>query len=281
MLKERLELHKDRQMGEVIEVAFAFLREEGSNFWQILLSVSGAFLVLTYAPLLWLTMNTKDFLATDADTLFFAVLLFGYLLMASIALVTNAYIKAMHENDMQSPGLGAVWQVCKRYALPTGLWMVLFAITAFLGAITFVLWVLPIGFLGFLASVIVFENAGFSALGRSVNLGGVTFVETVGGIILMLLLMTLLPLPFIGLSAATQLVDIIIEFVNVLPEATTMALLEIIGMTLLLAYAYICVTVLFVALAFQYFSALERKEGASFYDKIEEIGTNSSYYDEV
>ncbi|MFW5659321.1 MAG: hypothetical protein ACOCZ8_05005 [Bacteroidota bacterium] len=278
MLKTRFALHKERSLGGVLEATFAFLRQEGGAFWRTVLTISGPFLVLTYAPTLWILQRTGNLLDYSANSLFFMGLGFGVLTVCTIALVVNAYLRAYDENDNRTPAFRAVWRITLQRALPTILWMILFLGLTLLGGILIILWILPIGFLSLIPSVTVIEKANFSALGRSFSLGTENFIEVAAGVFVVGFLSFWLALPFGMLVYYFS--EAITGMLTAYPDMNIMSALEGLMLTASMVYFYCVFTLLFLLLGLLYYAGVERQEGTSLGKRIEEIGTGRGYYEE-
>jgi hypothetical protein len=281
-MKQRIELRRVRDFGQIINDSFTFLKENFKPLFTALLIICGFFIVIgsisaifTYMNMISpLTFNVNRYNAGTQPLGFVVSALVNVFIViltqAFIHLVTLCYISVYIQKNNQTPTLAEVWGYFRYYFFRVlGAGIIIF----FLMAIGLVLclipgiYLMPIMYL--VIPVIVVENTSFGyAFNKSFRLIKSNWWLVFGVIFIMSLIV----------SVASSVVGIPITLITVggtflSLKGFTLPLLilfSILRNILLLAYALPA-----IAVCLCYLTLAEQKDGTGLLDRISQLGTNS------
>lgn len=266
-----------REFSEIVNATFSFIRQNFASFTKALLFIAGPFIIITafifsrwYKQMLSFQENPESATFVTGYFANMVVSAVAFMIMAAvvyqyIALYVEKGKDAFEVGDIISGILGNLGK------------FVVAGIVAGLAVLAgYIFCVIPGIYLAIAFSltyaVVAVEKLGaLDAIGRSRDLIKNYWWQTFGIIIVIALiqmaLMMIIYMPFYILMAVVGFND---------PNPETMSssndMIYLIFMLVIMVAGYLLQSIHLVALAFQYFNLVERKEGAGLLQEIEQIG---------
>ncbi|MFQ5651036.1 MAG: hypothetical protein ACE5IY_13940 [bacterium] len=266
-----------REFSEIVNITFSFIRQNFLHLGKCILFIVGPLILLDSILFArWyqqaLTFESNPDLSSFYTGYFFN-LLFGAVTFTILAAVIYEYIALYMEKGRETFEVGEVLRAVLRD-------LGKFVVAVILGGLAVIagyfLCVLPGIYLGIafsLALVIVAleQKDGFAALSRSKDLITGNWWQTFGLILVIAVIQMALSMVF---YVPFYVILVIIGLNSADPEMMQSSLhsyLLFLTMAIMVG-AYLLHTLQVVAIAFQYFNLVERKEGTGLLQEIEQIG---------
>lgn len=280
-----MKLYKQRPFGEKINAVFSFLRGNAGPYFKAMFAISGPIAILTAVMYFILFQTLLEMGATQPTTTdyFFSTeyfvnlggtALLGLLLVISIGLVNFGYMKLYHKNQEDQPSLGQVWSEVRKYLLKAlGLYIIA-SILTYLGLfLLFIPGIYVAVTMSLTVPIMLNDNKGvFGSIGRAFDLikgkwwstFGLLFVTGIVGLILSYIVMlpAFLVMGFEGWMSVDQQ-----GAVDENPFVWSVGLLAILGYL----GNIIATSIVLLAVGFQYYNLVEKKESRGLMEEIEGV----------
>lgn len=202
MTKEYIEFKKERDLGAIISDAFKFIRLEGKEFFLTILKISAIPILITVASLVFILFSFSSFSFFYEDTPFDSagfglsvfIMMIAYLVtIVQVNLSGMYYIKSYIDHrgeiryeEIKSNVYDKFWSF-----LGMGILIGLIFVASMLFCFLPLIYTYPV--LSLTASIFVFESiSATDAIGKSFNFINGHFWETLGVVIVVAILVTIL-----------------------------------------------------------------------------------------
>ncbi len=280
---EKIEFKKVRDFGEKLNATIAFFRQNFKKLGRALLiiivpgAVLSAILSNAYQSIMVKTLKSGGFLnfnfPSEAYPVLLGMIAIGLLQVSLIYAIVYEYI-ILYIDKGVDVDTKEVWQKAKKGFLKTlgGLFIgyILIVLGVFLLLIPGIYLTMPVA----LTFIIMFrEQTGFfTALGRSLKLIRGKWWSTFGLLLITTIIMVLIgylfSIPFYLFSGASMFSSL-----SSGEEASSFnQIMKILASIVYNLVVFVLYSIPLIALAFQYFNLVERKESAGLMDKINTMG---------
>lgn len=283
-MENKIELYQQRDFGQVISATFDFIRQNFKPIFKSLLFICGPVLLLllvfqhlylssiftNYRP------GSSNLLAIYTSPYYFASIFLGLLENGIVCCVIYGYISLYGKKGHGNVSFQDVLDLVKR---KVGIIILATIVVGIMMVVGFVFLLIPGIFLGIatiaVPAIILNEELGIGeAISKSFKLTSGSWWETFG-IVLVLYLITALLMGILSIPAY------IIGLVNVFHSASsgespaealgTMVTILTIVVGVLKVFVYM---IMYVGIAFQYYSLTEEKYHVGAQQKVNELGRN-------
>ncbi len=283
-METQVQFKQERDFGEIFNAIFAFIRQEHKKFGKMLLYhvlpfllVMGILTVITQRANLkiisqsYYDQSPMGMLARMNIYTFLTVL---WALLSHVIILSNtySYITLYVTKGKDGFTLKEVWSMAQsKFLLVIGVSIVVGLIVAF-GTLLCIIPGIYLGvYLSLIFAILFYENQGFSeAFSRCFDLVKHNFWNT---LLVLLVVYVVVYLITIVLSLPAILMGIGSALTSI--KANTSEINFSLGLLILDAFttiiSYLLFTVSYIAIAFQYFNLVEKKEKPSLEQKIENI----------
>lgn len=286
MAEQKIEFRKIRDFGENIGDVFQFLRQEGKPFLRSFFAICGIFMLLTsvmsgllQAQMFSGIIDPRGFRGTSPftrifTTSYFLTLFVSLLAYISMQVTVFVYIKAYVQNGNTSPDIDQVWKLFTKYFFKVFIFSIPINLLTLLG---FVFCIVPGVYLAVVLApyvmILVYEDLDFNAaFSRCIYLIKDSFWSSFGIYIVAA-----------GIYYMAQfLIGIIVGGgAGLLTYFTTKDIKSVVGIvtSFLNIFGYCFYVVPLIAIAFNYFSLAENRDGLGILNRIDGIGATKPNYD--
>lgn len=287
MESQQIVLLKKRDFSQKLNATIEFIRQNFRNLFKSLLYIAGPITLVVGIAVVFIQrsfflmtqgtgfeFNTTRTIETFQQTAL--VILVSFLAIMMVITVVNSYIKVYGRKESSYIEVNEVWQETKKHYLSVLLASIIVAFVTLAATFFFIIPGIYVGVaLSLIFIIIIFEDKNpFDAFGRCFKLISGKWWSTFGLIIVVGILQYV-----IGLVFTTPL--LIFQFLNMFNSLETMDVNnmntgnQIIFITLnsiSTIASYFLSAILYIALAFQYFNLVERKEATGLMSEIQNMG---------
>lgn len=308
----KIEFRKRRDFGKKLNATFEFIKQEFKPLAIGIIYIAGPAIALTSLITTYFqrwSLSLLDFSFEDPEMFFsddlwtsaIGLLIFSVASYIFLFAVLNEYVKEYIKNGGNSIEVGALWKAVKStlsdYALSiilyaiilTGFLVVVAVIMAMLVAanLTLLTIIAVIGFilLAFMAACVIYlvpivfnteEEGMFSSIGRTVELLKGKWLSTLALVIISSIIASVISFVF----AIPNYIMTGLGFVHSMQESDTLSFSFTqslaYGITTFIATAgqYLLTTIPIIAIIFQYYNLVERRDASGLMERIDQMGTD-------
>lgn len=287
MESQQIVLLRKRDFSQKLNATIEFIRQNFRNLFKSLLYIAGPItLVVGIAVVFiqrsfWLMAEDTGFEFSSTRSIETIqqtglVVLVSFLAVMMVITVVNSYIKVYGRKGPSDIEVNEVWQETKKHYFSVLLASIIVAFVTVVATFFFIIPGIYVGVaLSLIFIIIIFEDKNpFDAFGRCFKLISGKWWSTFGLIIIVGILQYV-----IGLVFSTPL--LIFQFLNVFNSLETLdmnnlntgnQIIYITLSTISTVASYFLSALLYIALAFQYFNLVERKEATGLMSEIQNMG---------
>jgi hypothetical protein len=273
MQQQNFEFRKPREFSDLISDTFVFCRQQWKPLIKSVAVICGFFILLTvvfsfaHQNKLFSTIRNGSQPSFGIELVLSS--LSGIIAYFSISLVTYSFIALYREKGNQTPSVEEVWGYFKYYFfrfLTANFLLVCLAGLGFVFCIAPGVYLYPI--ISIIAAVMVFENGDLSySFSRGFRLIKGEWWASFGA---MMIIMMILYAIFIAIAIPSFLLTSAATFIANAEVPTGLLLI----LSVFQSLAYVSIVLLYVITAICYFSLVEKKDGDSLLDRVNNIGNN-------
>lgn len=275
---DRIEFYKVRDFSEILNVTFAFLRENFKKFLKAFVFIAGPFLLLQTIVQVYIYskffenitfgggLNLSFFLN------FLSIYPFMILTITVIELVTYKYIILYGKYGRDGFDINTLWIECRKdfwrmlgLTILTGIIVVFSALFFLIPGVYFAVALSISGF------VLLQENTGvFESISRSISLIKNYWWFTCGILVIVYIIQVMLSY---AISFPAMILSFIMGFHNMEASENFSSLMSIISIISTIAQniSYFIYTFGMIAIAFIYFTLIERKEAKGLENRLDQM----------
>ncbi|MHA7099198.1 hypothetical protein BXY85_1286 [Roseivirga pacifica] len=296
----QIEFYKKRQFGDKLNMTFVFIRENAVPYLKMQLMISGVILLLLNILMNQISVGIFNFDMDNPESFDMGMLssifkLYGVIFLNAIVTgaimpaVTYGYMKAYQKYPPNEIQVNHVTEALGSKIFNLVAYNILVAITVLISMFFFLIPALYLGVvLSLGSSIIIFEDENpLDAYGRCFKLIGGKWWSTFGLLVVMGILGYVISLLFglprtilFGLKAFTSFEEGAPDLSGMADMSTGEQVLSIIFSVFETFGAIITYSLSFIAIAFQYFNLVERKESRGLMSQIEGMDNEAQEADD-
>jgi hypothetical protein len=290
MAEQKVEFRKIRDFGEIMNDAFSFIRQNFKPLFKSFFAICSFFMIAVailnglyqsqYLSSLDELMYGKrmqgSLIKQFTGSGYFLMVFFGLTAFVSMQVALGAYIKHYVTNHGSRPGIEDVWAIFIRYfprvllyCLPFTLFTIIACFFCLFPGVY--LWVVLLPF----PLVVMMENLGFTkTFNRCFEIISNEFWPSFGIYIVSYLIY------LICTSIIEGVFTFIFEMFHIFSTGNMTRAKDFV-IAFLDIFSYSFYIVFYIAVALQYFSLVEKKEGTGLLHRINTIGDNKNHFDNI
>lgn len=296
----QIEFYKKRQFGEKLNMTFVFIRENAVPYLKMQIMISGVILLLLNIMMNQISLDIFNFSSNDPDSFDIGMIssilkLYGVVFLNAIVTgaimpaVTYGYMKAYQKYPPNEIQVNHVTEALGSKIFNLVAYNILVAITVFISMFFFIFPAIYLGIvLSLGSSIIIFEDENpLDAYGRCFKLISGKWWSTFGLVIVVGILGYIIGLLFglprsilFGIKAFTSFENGTGDLSAMSDMTTSEQLLSILFSVFETFGAIITYSLSFIALAFQYFNLVERRESRGLMSQIEGMDNEAQETDD-
>lgn len=287
MEKTLIDFRKKREFGEVINATFSFIGQEFKKLLSTVFVFVLPFFIIYSAYAVYYQYNFQSLMAeglnllqiiSEISNLVMLIIFIAFITYAIYCISIFSYIKNYIQKGSENFKISDIWVDIKKYFLKILLAQLIISILVIVGSIFLLIpGIYLIIVLSFMPIIIIFEDKSVSnSFSLSFNVIRNNWWRTFGLAIVVCLIMY-------AISIIFSIPIFIVSFTSALHSTQGIPLnIDELFSPFMIVYSmfiniikFILMTLMYVSIAFQYFSLKEQNIESSLVDKIDQLGQNA------